>query len=427
MTHRSRLRTGDQALVREINLSVIMRRLLEHAALSRASLAEVTGLNKSTVSSLVQELIDMGFVHETGLSSSGVGRPSTLLELNPRAGYIVSGELGVDFISVICANFGGEVFWQIKDNTTDIQGQDAIIERTLALLRQAVQEGANACADCGSLLGIAVGVPGLVEQATGTLLFAPNLRWQDVPVRAILAQAFPGVPLFVDNEANLAALGEHLFGVARGYNEIVYLSAGVGVGGAVVRNGQLVRGTTGFASEFGHMTLDPNGLLCNCGNRGCWETLVSQSAVYRLVREAIESGQPSQLVTMTGGALDRLSLPLIVEAAYAGDAVAQTAFETVGRYLGIGIASLINAFNPDLVVLGGILSLAGDLLLPVIRAEVAQRALRWNAAATQIQLAQHGFDACVMGGVAALLQAVVLEPGKYNLLNRREGVAGGGL
>lgn len=418
MTHRSRLRTGDQALVREINLSVIMRRLFEHASLSRASLAEVTGLNKSTVSSLVQELIDMGFVHETGLSSSGVGRPSTLLELNPQAGYIVSCELGVDFLSVVCANFGGEVFWRLKENTAGIQGQSAIIERTLALLHQAVKMGASACNGCGGLLGIAIGVPGLVEQATGTLLFAPNLKWQDVPVRAILERAFPGVPVFVDNEANMAALGEHLFGAARGYNEVLYISAGVGVGGAVVRNGQLMRGTTGFAAEFGHMTLDPDGLPCNCGNRGCWETLVSQSAVFRLVRKAIESGQASRLVPMTGGNLDRLSIPLVVEAATGGDAVARDAFESIGRYLGIGIASLINAFNPDLIVLGGILSLAGDLLLPVIRAEVSRRALHWNAAATVIELAQHGFDACVMGGVATLLQAIVLEPGKYNLLHR---------
>ncbi|GAB4418121.1 MAG: ROK family transcriptional regulator [Anaerolineae bacterium] len=418
MTHRSHLRTGDQALVREINLSVIMRRLLEHAALSRASLAEVTGLNKSTVSSLVQELIEMGFVHEAGQTSSGVGRPSTLLELNPRAGYIVSCELGVDFISVACANFSGEVFWRLKENTAGIQGQGAIIERTLALLHQAVRVGASDCADCGGLLGIAVGVPGLVEQATGTLLFAPNLGWQDVPVQTILAEKFPNVPLFVDNEANMAALGEYLFGAARGYNEVLYISAGVGVGGAVVRNGQLVRGTTGFAAEFGHMTLDPDGLPCNCGNHGCWETLVSQSAVFRLVREAIGRGRSSRLVEMTGGDLEKLSIPLVVEAANQGDDVALSVFSQVGRYLGIGIASLINAFNPDLIVLGGILSLAGNLLLPAIRAEVAQRALRWNAAATQIELAQHGFDACVMGGVAALLQAIVLEPGKYNLLHR---------
>lgn len=417
MPNHTHLRTGDQTLVREINLSVIMRRLLEHASLSRASLAEVTGLNKSTVSSLVQELIDMSFVHETGLSSTGVGRPSMMLGLNPRAGYIASCELGVDFISVLCANFGGEVLWRMNENTVGTQGQEKIMNRVLALLRQAVDFGASRGADCGGLLGVAVGVPGLIEQATGTLLFAPNLQWRDVPIRDIVSAAFDSVPVFVDNEANMAALGETLFGAAKGCNEVLYISAGVGVGGAVVRNGQLVRGTTGFASEFGHMTIDPDGVLCNCGNQGCWETLVSQSAVFRLARQAIEGGQPSGLVALTGGDLSRLSIPLIVTAAAQGDAVALSVFETVGRNLGIGIASLINGFNPDLVVLGGILSLAGEWLLPTVRAEVARRALRWNAEATEILVAQHGFDACVMGGVATLLQAIVLEPGRYHLQN----------
>lgn len=417
MPNHTHLRTGDQTLVREINLSVIMRRLLEHVSLSRASLAEVTGLNKSTVSSLVQELIDMSFVHETGLSSTGVGRPSMMLGLNPRAGYIASCELGVDFISVLCANFGGEVLWRMNENTVGTQGQEKIMNRVLALLRQAVDFGASRGADCGGLLGVAVGVPGLIEQATGTLLFAPNLQWRDVPIRDIVSAAFDGVPVFVDNEANMAALGETLFGAAKGCNEVLYISAGVGVGGAVVRNGQLVRGTTGFASEFGHMTIDPDGVLCNCGNQGCWETLVSQSAVFRLARQAIEGGQPSSLTALTGGDLSRLSIPLIVTAAAQGDAVALSVFETVGRNLGIGIASLINSFNPDLVVLGGILSLAGEWLLPTVHAEVARRALRWNAEATEILVAQHGFDACVMGGVATLLQAIVLEPGRYHLQN----------
>lgn len=417
MSNHARLRTGDQTLVREINLSVIMRRLLEHTSLSRASLAEVTGLNKSTVSSLVQELIDMSFVHETGLSFTGVGRPSMMLGLNPRAGYIVSCELGVDFISVLCANFGGEVVWRVKENTAGIQGRDEIMHHVLTLLRQAVDIGATRCPGSGGLLGVAVGVPGLIEQATGTLLFAPNLQWRDVPLRDIVSAEFGGVPVFVDNEANMAALGETLFGAAKGYNEVLYISAGVGVGGAVVRNGQLVRGTTGFASEFGHMTIDPDGALCNCGNRGCWETLVSQSAVIRLTRQAIAAGRSSVLEALAGGDLNNLSIPLIVQAAVQQDAVALSVLEAAGRNLGIGIASLINAFNPDLVVLGGILSLAGQWLLPTVRAEVGWRALRWNAEATEILSAQHGFDACAMGGVATLLQAIVLEPGRYHPQN----------
>lgn len=410
MSPQDRFRTGDQTLVREINLALIMQRLLEHVSLSRAALADVTGLNKSTVSSLVQELIDRRLLHEVGLSSSGVGRPSMLLELNPRAGYIVSCELGVDFISVACADFAARVIWRHNEDTRHITSQQAILDFTLMLLQQAADRARASCDGCGPLLGVALGVPGLVERESGTLLFAPNLKWRDVPLRSYLSRAFgESVPVYVDNEANMAALGEYFFGPAKGYNEVLFISAGVGLGGAVVRNGQVHRGTTGFASEFGHMTMDPAGEPCNCGNRGCWETQASQSTVFRHIQRAVASGQASVLAGDAG----QLSIPVVVEAARAGDVVARQALDQVGHALGIGIASLVNALNPDRVVFGGILSLAGEFLLPVMEQELRQRSLRWNADATQIVLARHGSDACVMGGVAMVYQAVLLQPGRY--------------
>jgi len=411
MPLRTAFRTGDQALVREINLSLIMNHLLSNSALSRASLAEVTGLNKSTVSSLVQELIDRQFVREVGLSSSGVGRPSMLLEINPQAGYIVSCELGVDFLSIICANFGADVVWRYHEDTRDLTSQHAIIDRMLALLIEAVEAGQRTYANRGPLLGLAVGAPGLVDRATGTLLFAPNLKWENVALRDILGAAFPHVPVFVENEANMAALGEYFFGAAKGYREVLYISAGVGLGGAVVLDGAIFEGTAGFASEFGHMTMDPHGELCNCGNRGCWETQVTQPALFRLIHAAIERGKATLLTEATGGNLSRLTVPLVVDAARRNDRVARDALNRVGRSLGVGVASLVNAFNPDLVVFGGIMSLAGEFLLPIIRRELAARALKWSLEVTGVILAQQGSDACVMGGVAMLYQTILSQPG----------------
>ncbi len=406
MPQPGRYRTGNQALMREMNLSVIMNHLREHAPTSRAALAEMTGLNKTTVSSLVSELIEHQFVREVGLNLTGPGRPAVLLELNPAAGCIVSGEIGVDFISVICANFAVEVIWRHKESTGRDMGQPAVMDRTLVLLRQAIDAGRTT----GSpLLGLAVGVPGLVDQVSGDLLFAPNMGWRDVPLMTILHESFDA-PVFVDNEANMAALGEYYFGAAQSYDEVLYISAGVGLGGGIVRGGQLCSGVTGFAGEFGHMTMDPEGERCNCGNRGCWETQVSQSAVFRHIRRATNQGRASVLSEMTGGDLDRLAVPMVVDAARAGDAVALETLEGVGHHLGIGIASLVNALNPDLVVFGGILSLAGEFLLPVVHEELQRRALHWNRSATQVVLARHGFDACVIGGVATVYQAILAQP-----------------
>jgi glucokinase-like ROK family protein len=404
---------GSQTLVREINLSAIMHSLHKLAPISRAALAEITGLNKTTVSSLIQELLDLQFVREVGLESAGTGRPAILLELNPTAGYMVSAEIGVDFISVMGTNFAIEPVWQHKENTKPELGQQAILNRSLTLLRQAVKAGS----DLGQpLLGLAVGVPGLVDQRDGIILFAPNLRWQNVPLRDTLCQTFD-TRIFVNNEANLATLGEHYFGAAQGYHEVLYVSAGVGLGGGVIHNGQLFNGGTGLAGEFGHMTMDPDGEFCNCGNRGCWETQASQSALFRYIQQAIsQEEQASILSEQTKGHLDKLAVSLVVDAAKSNDAVALAALNQVGRYLGIGIASLVNALNPELIVFGGILSLAGEFLLPIIHEQLEQRALRWSETAVEVVLAHHGLDSCIMGGIATIYQSILTHPGK--VLNR---------
>jgi glucokinase-like ROK family protein len=400
-------RKGDQALVREINLSVIMNHLRTNAPISRASLAETTGLNKTTVSSLVHELIDRQFVEEVGLSATNTGRPAVMLKLNPTVGFIVSCEIGVDFILVICTNFAPEIIWRHEEKIDPTIGQHAILDRARVLLHEAIEVG---CPTCGVLLGIAVGVPGLVDQTTGELLFAPNLGWSNLPIRAILQESL-NIPLFVDNEGNFAALGEHFFGAAQGYEDVLYISAGVGLGGGIVHAGRVFSGATGFSAEFGHMTMDPDGEICMCGNRGCWETQVSLKVLFQHIWKCIEQGQNSSLSGMTHGKKAALTLPLIVEAARTGDEVALDGLKVIGRHLGVGIASLMNALNPELVVCGGrIPGLAGDILLPIIENEVVQRALKWNRDASQIVLARHGFDACVMGGVAKVYQTILAQP-----------------
>ncbi|NWG17470.1 MAG: ROK family transcriptional regulator [Chloroflexi bacterium] len=405
MSERSPTRTGDQALVREINLSLIMNHLRDHAPVSRAALAEMTGLNKSTVSSIIRELIEGRFVYEIGLSSSSIGRPSTLLELNPSAGHIIGLEIDVDSISVTCANFAAEMICQQKELTGSDLNQAAVLARALAMVEEAARLGQRK--QLNRLLGLALGVPGLVDHETGMLLFAPNLGWENVPLGDILRRRFPNTPIFVDNEANLAALGECFYGAARGYDTVLYISAGIGLGGAIVSQGHLFKGKLGYASEFGHMTLEVDGEPCNCGNRGCWETLVSQPALFRQIRRAVERGEKSVLSDWVAQDWSRLTLPMVLDAAQRSDTVARAALERVGFYLGIGIASLVNALNPDLVVLGGMLSLAGDFLLPVVEAELHRRALRWTAEAVRLVLARHGADACLMGGIAVVHQSIL--------------------
>ena len=197
------------------------------------------------------------------------------------------------------------------------------------------------------------------------------------------------------------------FGAGQEYAEILYLSGNIGLGGGFISNGRLRRGANGVAAEYGHMTVDPNGELCNCGNYGCWETLVSQVGLYKKVINAIQNGEPSLITEKVKGQWERLSVEMVVEAAQAGDMVALRALEEIGHSLGIGIASLLNALNPEVVVLGGILSIASDFLFPVVNEEIQKRALPWNRETVKIIPAAHGSDAAVKGGIAIVYQSVL--------------------
>jgi glucokinase-like ROK family protein len=398
----------DHTTMREMNLALILNVLRLHAPISRAGLASMTSLNKATVSSLVKELLTRGLVHELGVdtTSNDIGRPAINLELNPEAGYIVGAEIGVDFILVIVTNFAAEILARRYESTLRLDTQEAILSRMIKLLKDSHQEVNR---HDRPIFGIGLGVPGLVDVSTGTLLFAPNLGWSDVSLRELLEREF-NVPVFVDNEANMAALGETYFGAGQDRDYVLYINIGVGLGGGIVLNGQLLLGAAGFAGEVGHMTMDPNGHPCNCGNRGCWETLVSQRAIFRYIEDAILSGQPSSLAKATGGNFDKLTVSMIVEAAKQGDSVALQALQKTGYWLGIGLANLINALNPDRVVVGGTLSLGHEFLLPIVNEIVAERALRWSRETTEIVIAAHGADACVMGGIATVYRKILSKP-----------------
>ncbi len=398
----------DHTTMRDMNLALILHALRTSAPLSRADLAVKTGLNKATVSSLVRDLVQHGWVSELGSSSAAVevGRPAIDLAPNPDAGCFIGAEINVDFISIIITNFAVEIISRRYESTVDLRGQQAILDRFLYLLAESIEQVARSGQ---RLFGIGIGVPGLVDVAAGRLLFAPNLNWRDIPLRAMVEEIVD-VPVFVMNEANQAALGERYFGAGRDTDFMVYVSSGVGIGGGIVSNGRLADGATGFAGEVGHMTVVEDGLPCNCGNRGCWETVAGQRALFRRIEEAAQAGHNTWLEQATDGDFARLDIALVVEATRHGDGVALRALYETGQWLGIGFANLINVFNPQRVVFGGPLSLAHAFLMPVIRETVVKRAWEWTGVQAEIVLAEHGRDATVFGGVASVYRAMLNAP-----------------
>jgi glucokinase-like ROK family protein len=354
---------------------------------------------------LINELLAHNFVREIGPSTSAGGRPAVSLELNPAAGNIIGLEIGVGYLNVALTDFCSGILWKRQVPVTESSSQRQIIQHAITLVRRAVQRGEQ----MGTrLLGVGIAIPGLVDTTTGTLVYAPNLEWHNVPLQQIFSAKFD-VPVYVDNDANAAALAEHYMGAAQQVDNYISLIANVGIGAGVVLGGQVFQGVTGYAGEVGHVTVDPHGPLCHCGNRGCWERFASQSALITRAQNAIQAGQCTSLRAITEGS-QRISLPAILEAAQQGDVVARHALEETGEYLGIGIANLINTFNPDLIVLGGALSLAEEFLTPVIRQTIAQRAMPDPRDVAQFVVSKFKSEACVMGGVAMVMHDILSCP-----------------
>jgi glucokinase-like ROK family protein len=412
-----RYRTGDQNWVREHNLSIVLNYIWEAGEpIARARLTEISGLNKSTIGNLLTQLQAWGFIKETGTSSAGLGRPGVMIDINPDAGRLIGVEIGVDFISAVLTDLKAGSVWQHKidmngDGATHKSNQAQMLEQAERLIQEAIDLTKAAGQ---RLLGIGVGIPGLVDHSTGTLLFAPNLDWRNVPLREIW-QHF-GVPIIIENEANAAALGEHMLGVARRVDNFIYLSAGFGLGGGIVIGGQLYGGVGGYAGEIGHMTLVPDGPQCNCGNRGCWETLIGPTAIIERVQQSAGEGRAPQLMALpeVNGNIQAIRMTHVLEAAKHGDPAVLHVLDEAGRYLGIGIASLLNAFNPSLVVLGGMLSLAGPYILPRAQREVDMRALAPARTGVNIILSAFKFDACVMGGVSLIVREILSNPAGWH-------------
>ena len=401
--------TVDQVYVREQNLSSVLRCLHDRTRLSRAQIANQTSLNKSTVSSLVEELISRGLIHETGTNSVGTGRPGTILELNPQAGGIIGLELGVDFLSVVLSDFIGNILWRRLESVDPIVGEDSTIALTLSLVDNAIK-------DCKArnlrLLGMGVSTPGIVDLKEKVLVFAPNLHWRNIPLGRIYSE-HTGLPVFIDNDGNTAAIGEHLFGVARQSRNFICVFAGIGIGGGLFLNNELYRGNNGFAGEIGHSPILWNPAFqapCHCGNRGCWETHANQYSIIRRAEASLEVKRHSIIPQLMEQQKAPLSISLIKEAADAGDKEAIDILSEAGEALGLGFASLINIFNPEKIILGGPLSDVGDYLLPAIKESVKKHSMPDIAHQAEILLSAFGTDASVIGAIALVVNDILLNP-----------------
>lgn len=366
--------TGDQALVKKINKSLILHTIRKHPELSRARISEMTGLNKATVSNLVAELQEDQLVLEAGPGESSGGRKPLILHFNAMAGCVIGMELRVKQLTAILCDLNGNVLSE-ADSLLQRHNLDDVLAEMNTMIASLI---AKAPSTPYGVVGIGVGVPGMVDE-NGVVLFAPNLAWEKVHLRELLEESF-SIPVVIDNEANSGAFGELNFGRGEDVRHLLYVSAGSGIGSGIIIAGELYKGSRGYAGETGHMCIEAEGIPCSCGSRGCWELYASEKAY--------------DLASME---LPAYRTPDLIGFAARGNTAAERQFSEIGAYLGIGLTNLINSFNPELIVIGGPLSEAREWLEPSMQQMVAKRTLPYHKQQLEIAFSTLGSRAAMIG------------------------------
>lgn len=406
--------SADQLMLRRTNLGRVLRQLRDQGPRSRATLAAELGLTRTAVSTLVTELADRGLVRTGDLERGAVGRPGTTVELDGHGVCGLGAEINVNHVSTLALDLGGRVVSEHKLglDAHAVPAED-VIDRLAELVRQTLADLSHRGI---AAAGLTVGVAGLVDRERDVLTHGPNLGWRDVQVGDLLRDRLGTTyPIAVDNEGNLAAIAESTPGDP-GRQDILVIFGEVGIGGGIVADGRLLRGQQGYAGEFGHMIVEPQGRRCGCGRVGCWETVSGLRAVLDLAADPDDPVRDPAL-----GIDDRLAE--LNRRAALGDTRTLAALEQVGGWVGVGAAILANALNPAAIVLSGYLAAVGEHMRPAIEARLQAGVLAPDAGGTRVELSALGFTAAVRGGAQLALETVFADPTRVERRTAAEGAS----
>ena len=315
--------------------------------------------------------------------------------------YILGVDLGGTNIVVGAMPFDGLAELSMRSLPTRAEeGADAVVTRIVEMIEDCMRQ---TCADTGAsrdnFVGVGIGAPGPLDRETGILIVAPNLGWRDFPLRRAVSDRV-GLPATLDNDANCATVGEWWCGAARGHRNVVGITIGTGIGGGLILDGKLYHGASDAAGEIGHMTIDSTGRRCSCGNYGCLEAYASGPAIAERARESLAVNGASRLLELAEGDPKRITAQTVFDAAKQGDPTALEVVRDTAKFLGIGISNLLNIFNPDMVVIAGGVTQAGEALFEPLRAEVRKRAFKPAVDACEIVPGILPLSAGVVGAVA---------------------------
>ncbi|MDK2800701.1 MAG: N-acetylglucosamine repressor [Clostridiales bacterium] len=388
---------GSFSLMKKMNISLILNTIREKGCVSRAEIAKITGLTPATVTNITAELIKYKLILEAERGQSNGGRKPVMLRINSQGYYVIGIYIGSKGVEIIVANLNSDIIYSDNLNIDSSIPSEVILDG----IKKKISRWMNINKG-KQILGIGVGIHGLVQSRDGISIYGPNLGWENVPVKDTLESALK-VPVFIDNDVRTMTLGESWFGLAKDITNFIFIYVGYGIGGSIVIDNQLYRGISEGAGEIGHTTIECNGPKCSCGNYGCLQALASEKAMVDEVKKLLSDGKKSVIKSWVNDDLCRISPEIVFEAAIKNDDLALTVIKEKARYLGVGIANLINTFNPSLVIINGQITKLGDTIMDCIQQEVNKRSMKYLQNSTNITFSFLGQDAVLKGTVALVL------------------------
>jgi len=394
--------TSTSLNVRDHNLSQVIQLIHRNGAMSRAQISRETGLSAPTISALANVLISSGLINEAGEAESSGGRRPILMQFKYQARYAIGVDLGATHITSMMINLGGTIVAMRTASVDAMRQPQVALDLIRAHLSELLAETKISTAE---ILGVGIAAPAPLEGEGLTRLSSIILpAWKDIDLKKEINREFEDLWVYVDNDANAGALAEKWWGKGRGYSNMAYIKLGTGVGSGLIVNDDIYRGSAGTAGEIGHTSINSDGPLCRCGNRGCMESYVGSPAIIadaanKLKVQPISNVDPANL-----------KIRDLAVAALHGDPAAIQIVQKAGGYLGIAIANMLNLLNPGLIVLGGDLIAAGPVLLQAVKETALARAIP-KAGKEVIIIASDLGDNVVAIGAATLVFHHVFQPG----------------
>ena len=380
---------GEKLYLKRKNIIDILLTLQRKSPISRAEIARLSNLTPATVSRVVAELHKRGIIREQGPGVSIGGRRPVLIEFNPEAFYLAGIDLGITKVISVVIDLHGNILSKAKLDIDINAGKDRIIEQMFTVTRRVFSNTNELIRN--KLAGIGISLSGIIDTKKGLSVFSPSMpNWHNVPIVQLFQNEFH-LPVFIENDARAMALAEARYGAGRDYDNLFCINIGHGIGSGIIINKELYRGKTLTAGEFGHMTLVPSGPLCHCGNRGCLDVMAGGHAIAASAIRVVSSGVNTLIKELVEGDIKKITAEVVALAAKEGDDIALQLLNEVGRYLGIAIASIINLLNPELIVIGGGVSKAGEFFFEEIKNIIKKRAFTTMVKTPEIVTSSYTF------------------------------------